>query len=153
MRHRVRASAGFTLVELMIVVAIIAVIVAVGLPSYQEHMRKAKRAEGKTALLKALQLEERAYTSNATYQTDLAPLFGLVAGQPVRSGEDPSTGNYDLTAAVDPDTNDLAKGVQITATPRAGVFSDPDCGNLTITSTGKRGFSGTGAKATKDYCW
>ncbi|HEX2830878.1 MAG TPA: type IV pilin protein [Burkholderiales bacterium] len=151
---RKRTVAGFTLIELLVVVAIVAILVAVALPSYLEHVRKAKRAEGKTALLKALQLEEREYTSAGTYTTDLGRLFGIGNGNPVRSGEDPTTGNYDLVAAVDPTNgNDLAQGVMITATPRSAVFTDPDCGNLVLRSTGKREFTGTSPKATMDYCW
>jgi type IV pilus assembly protein PilE len=144
-----RSPSGFTLIELMVVVAVIAIITAVAYPSYTEHLVKAKRAEGKTALLKAMQLEERAYTSNGTYQTNLVPLFGANAA-PVRSGENPAEGNYDLTAEADPD---LQQGVKITATPRTGVFSDPDCGVLTLNSVGQRTFASTNGKGTKDRCW
>jgi type IV pilus assembly protein PilE len=147
-----RAIAGFTLVELMVVVAIVAIVVAVALPSYLDHMRKAKRAEGKSALLKALQLEERAYTAsaNATYATDLGPLFGMGAGGTVKSGEDPRNGNYTLTAATDPLAgNDLTAGVLLTATP-AAPFIDLDCGVLTINAQGVK--TSAGAKPTT-FCW
>jgi type IV pilus assembly protein PilE len=146
-----RPDGGFTLLELLIAVAVVALLAAIALPSYQEHLRKAKRAEGKTALLKAIQLEERAYTSNGQYQTDLGPLFGLAAGVVPKSGEDPSQGNYDLTAAADPaNGNTLAQGVVVTATPRSGVFSDPDCNVLTLSSVGQKTASGTKGAA---FCW
>ena len=57
-------SAGFTLIELMIVVAIIAIIAAVAFPSYQEHVRKTRRADAQTALLELSQFMERHYTAN-----------------------------------------------------------------------------------------
>jgi type IV pilus assembly protein PilE len=149
------AQSGITLIELMIVVAIIAIITAVAYPSYQDHIRKARRIEGKSALLRAMQLQERAYTANQTYQTDLGPLFGLAAGAAVRSGEDPATGNYDLTAVPDPASgDDLRFSVLIRATPRA-PFSDVDCGVLSLTTTGTRtadGVKGT-ASTTPGFCW
>ena len=144
------AQRGMTLIELMIVVAIVAIIAAVGYPSYQDHIRKARRAEGKSALLKALQLQERAYTANQQYATDMGPLFGTGTNGAVRSGENPATGHYALTAAADPASgSDLAMGVLITATPTGG-FTDPDCNVLTITSTGVRTASGTKGTA---FCW
>ena len=152
---------GFTLIELMTVVAVIAILSAVAYPSYQEHVRKAKRAEGKAALLKAAQMLERAYSDaqpNA-YPTDLGPLFGRPANNPVYSGENPATGSYCITVAVGANST-----YTLTATPSsvsntapcailAGGFIDPavgGCGNLTLTNTGVRGKSGD-QPASK--CW
>jgi type IV pilus assembly protein PilE len=140
-------SRGFTLIEVMVVVAIVAIIAAIAYPAYLDHIRKARRAEGKAALLKAIQLQERAYTSTGTYTTDLTALFGA-AGTPVMSGENPASGAYTLTATADPD---LASGVIITATPTA-PFTDPDCGVLTINSAGVRTFTGTSGKGTDASC-
>ena len=81
---------GFTLIELMIVVVVISILVTVAYPSYQDHVRKGRRAEGKTALLKAAQVQERYYSDNNTYVVDLAPLFALAPGAAVYSGENPS---------------------------------------------------------------
>jgi type IV pilus assembly protein PilE len=148
------AQRGMTLIELMIVVAVIGIIVAVAYPSYQEHMRKARRAEAKSALLRALQLQERSYTAQQTYTIDMLPLFGMT-GPPIRSGEDPNTGNYDLTAEVDPDAgSDLKMSVLLKATPRT-TSVDPDCGTLTITSTGIRTANGTKGtlSSTPGFCW
>jgi type IV pilus assembly protein PilE len=155
-----RIVRGFTLIEIMVAVGIIAILAGVALPSYLDHLRKAKRAEGKSALLKALQLEERAYTAasaNAAYVTDLGPLFGLGAGAVVKSGEDPRNGNYTITAAADPAAgNDLQAGVLLTATP-AAPFTDAnpvtgqvDCGVLTINAQGVK--TSSGAKPLS-FCW
>jgi type IV pilus assembly protein PilE len=146
-------GAGFTLMELLIAVAVIALLAAIALPAYQDQLLKARRSEGKTALLKALQLEERHYTSNGTYIADLGPLFGLAAGVVPKSGDDPAQGRYSLTAAADPaNGNDLKQGVLLTATPVTG-FSDPYCGILTINSLGVKTFASTNGKGTKDVCW
>jgi type IV pilus assembly protein PilE len=154
----VRNGRGFTLIELMITVAVVAILTAVAFPSYQEHIRKVKRTEGKSALLKAAQLQERFYTSNGAYSTDLAPLFGLTAGTAVRSGENPASGNYDLTVATSALSGAANQAYTLTAAPNAsastgGPFADADCGSLTLTSTGVRGFTGTPSNRTKDLCW
>src|SRR5437868_7019148 len=100
---------GFTLLELMIAVVVIGLLSAIAFPSYQEQVRRGKRAEGKSALLKAAQLQERIYitgdpavpNSLATYadNTRLPVLFGLASGATLYSGENPAltTGAYTIT--------------------------------------------------------
>ena len=146
---RPRRFSGFTLVELMTVVVVIAILVAVAFPSYQDHVRKAKRAEGKTALLKAAQVLERNYSDNNVYVVDIAPLFALGAGATVYSGDNPADTTSAYTIAVAPATVPcaLVNCFLLTATPNA-PFTDPDCGNLTLTSTGVRCWSTSGAPAT-----
>jgi type IV pilus assembly protein PilE len=157
-------AAGFTLIELMTVVVVIAILGAVAYPSYLDHVRKAKRAEGKTALLKAAQVLERAYSDRATYgnipvppatptSIDLAPLFGLAAGAPVYSGENPADNRsaYRITAAAPTGACPLDACFLITATPNA-PYTDVTCGNLTLTSTGTRSWSNSGTASTATLC-
>ena len=147
-RNMHTCRSGFTLVELLIVVAIVTILAAVALPSFQEQVRRSQRAEGKVALMRAAQLLERNYTANNTYVTDLAPLHGLAAGAAVFSGENPTAGNYTITASNLP-CGDIAFCFTLTAT-RNGI-NDPACGDLTLTSTGVRGIvNGTD---TADRCW
>lgn len=143
---------GFTLIEVMIAVAIVALLTAIALPSYQEHVRKGKRAEGKSALLKTMQLQERVYTANGIYQTDVGPLYGLAPGAEVRSSEDPAgNGWYVITA----DTtgcvpaNDLRACVRVVATPRNG-FVDDRCNVLSLNSRSVQDKTGT---ESLQYCW
>ena len=158
---RIRTS-GFTLMELMIAVVVVGVLTAIALPSYQEHVRRAKRAEGKTALLKAAQLQERIYitgdpgvaNSLATYadNTRLPVLFGLAAGATVYSGENPAlnTGAYAITVdALGAGCASFQQCFQLRATPN-GTHTDPKCGQLTLTSSGVRGSTGTDPVA---RCW
>jgi type IV pilus assembly protein PilE len=150
-RHTHLVRSGFTLVELLITVAIVSILAAVALPSFQEQIRRSQRAEGKAALLRAAQLLERNYTVNNTYVIDLAPLHGLAANATVFSGENPglAAGNYRITASNQPCGN-IAQCYTLTAT-RNGGFTDPRCGDLTLTSTGVRGRdNGTD---TVEQCW
>ena len=149
---KVRRS-GFTLIEVLIAVAIVGILLAIGLPAYQEQIAKSRRAEGKSALLKTIQLQERNYTAQGTYTTDLGPLYGLAAGATVRSAEDPLNpdGWYLLTA----DTTDctpanLRDCVRVVATPNLPRFPDPACGALTLNSRGVQTEAGTRDLA---YCW
>lgn len=148
-----KQAGGFTLIELMIVVVVIAILAAVAYPSYQDHVRKAKRAEGKAALLRAAQVLERQYSNNSTYATtaaiDVAPLFGLGNGATVYSGENATDNKsaYTIAAAAETPACLMVACFLLTATPNGG-FTDPVCGNLTLTSTGVRCWSTSGTAAT-----
>ena len=139
---------GFTLVEVMVVVAIIGILAAIAYPSYTNHVRKGQRAEGKVKMLAAAQKLERWYTDNATYTTDLGPLFGFPAGSTIYSGDSNDAGSpYSLSVTA------AAGGIATGYTLRAnqnGNFSDPDCGDLTLSSTGLKGLTGPASVRT---CW
>ena len=97
--------AGFSLIELLIVVAVVSILGMIAYPSYNDHVRKGKRAEAKTRLLQIAQLEERSFTENNTYTAGIATLLG-VAGNVYSS-----------------DTNDANSGYQITIAPTTPTTS------------------------------
>ena len=141
---KIRES-GFTLIEVMIVVVVIGILVMVAFPSYQEHVRKGNRAEGKGALLRAAQIQERFFSDRGQYvtQAELATAFGVSAGNlpNIRSGEDPNNaaGKYAITILLAADNLSYT----LTATPAASADSTAGgCGDLTLTSTGTRNKSG-----------
>lgn len=116
---------GFTLIELVVVVAIVAILAAIALPSYQEHMRKTRRAQGKADMLELTQRLERVYTTDRSYAAAAAICGGTV--------NSPSTGTayYQLATECDAST------FTITATPLGSQANDK-CGTLTIDQLGTK---------------
>ena len=127
---------GFTLIELMVAVAVVAILASVALPSYQEQMRKSRRAQAKADLVEYAQMAERHFTVNNAYTG-----FTLPSAQSPR--ENGSTARYNLTSNV------TATTFTLTATATGAQASDR-CGNLAITNTGLK--SKTGSAALSE-CW
>lgn len=129
-------NTGFTLVELMVVVAIIGIITAVAYPSYDSYMKKSRRSDAKIALTKMADRQERFYLQNNTYTTNTASVGG--------TGTDE---NYYTLSIDSADVN----GFALTATAVAGGPQATDTttnnGNCTIMQ-----LSSTAAK-TPAACW
>jgi len=138
-----RKTSGFTLIEVMIVVAIIGIIAAIGYPSYQEHVRKTKRADAQAALMELSQFMERHYTANGRYLTsaNAAPTLPFT-----EAPKDSGSKSYDLAFAAGSPT---ANAYALQATPKGSMAGDK-CGTLTLTSTGAKGQA---AGATLADCW
>lgn len=132
---RRKTQQGFTLIELMIVVAIVAILAAIVYPSYQESVRKAKRAEGRSALLRDMQQQERDYSRMNSYTAFTAEAPGNYRGY---SGENATHPAYQISA-VACDGYTIQACVQLTAAP---AFTDKKCGSLTLTSQGTQGATG-----------
>lgn len=135
---------GFTLIELMITVAIVGILAAVALPSYREGVARSNRAEARAEILRAESWMERYFNENNRYSSTAAATttnpttFASNFGNVPRSG----SANYTITLAV------TATGYTITAT-RAGSMTSDACGNYTKTNTGALTNSGTGSNCLK----
>lgn len=133
-----KTNAGFTLIEVMIVVVIVGILASIAYPSYREYVLRGNRTEGQALLMDAAARQERYYAQNNTYLTDNSKRAGL------QVNEARYERLYDLsigTAAND-------GGYTLTATQK---FGDTDCGNLTLDARGNKGRTGTGKTA--DECW
>ncbi len=135
-------SRGFTLIELVIVVAIIAILATIAFPSYQEHIRKTRRANGKADMMSLTQQLERRYTVQRSYvEPDAAD--PQICGVTLNS---PSTGTayYELT------TECTATTFTVTATPQGSQTGDTRCGTLSLDQLGTKDATGTDGPA---GCW
>lgn len=124
-----KRSAGFSLIEVMIVAAIIGILSMIAYPSYQDHMRKTKRTDGIAAINKIIQAQERHFTSNFTYETDLTKLgFSTASNIPSEDG------HYKVSAAACSGAT-IKQCVIVTAAAQGGQVSD---GNLSLNSRGSK---------------
>lgn len=116
-----RQARGFTLIELMIVVAVVAILAAVSYPLYSDQVRKSRRAQAKADLVEYAQLAERFHTVNNTYVGFTFPGGGNTIASPREGG----TAAYTLGLETTQTTFSL------TATASEKQSKDP-CGNLSV---------------------
>lgn len=131
-------SQGFTLIELMIVVAVVAILSAIAYPSYQEYVRRGHRAEARAGLLQAAQWMERAATAQGTYPRTAQFPAGLRAVP---------NGRYTIAL-----NSTDGESFTLTATPQGGQSGDR-CGAYTLSNTGLRGANGSTSGAIVTECW
>lgn len=134
-----KSNKGFTLVELMIVIAIIGILAAVGYPAYVSSVAKGNRADAIDALLRFSQQMEKYYLVNDTYAG--ASVTTLMNGTTSADGKY----NLSFSGADGTGVPDLF-GYMLKATP---VVTDNNCGYLTLTSLGTKGTE----KGTVTACW
>ena len=140
---------GFTLMELMITVAIIGILASIAYPSYQDSVMKSRRADAKGALLGFENAMERYFTEHNTYLG--AGAGGADTGAPTifsaTSPVDGGTAYYDLT--IDTAT---ASTYTLHATRRGAQFNDK-CGTLTLTHRNEKGIINAASGVTAPDCW
>jgi type IV pilus assembly protein PilE len=149
-----RKLQGFTLIELMIVVVIIGLLASVAIPSYQNTIQQARRAEAKSALHQLMLSQELFYTEQQRYFT-LTPTADI---KEVKwfSGSTPQTSFYALSAQAC-DHHDLQTCILLSAIPGHALvntaYSDPLCQTLTLNSQGLRGAAGKVLPDAPSICW
>jgi type IV pilus assembly protein PilE len=136
-----RRQHGVTLIELMVVVAIIGVLTAIALPSYRRYVIRANRADAKIALAQTAQALERCYTNSSPYAYDSAQCTATVT-LPITNGP----GTYKVSGVL------AANTYTLTATPQGGQADDTQCANFVLDQAGTQSVSGT-YSATPAQCW
>ena len=129
---------GFTLIEIMITVAILAIVAAVAIPSYAGYVERGKRAEARTALLDIAARQERYYSNNRQYADQLSKLRMSGASE---------NGYYALSLTPSGTSARASQTFKATATPSG--WTDDKCGNLSIDETGAK----TQSLGDRALCW
>ncbi|MEP6608632.1 MAG: type IV pilin protein [Burkholderiaceae bacterium] len=138
---------GFTLMELIITMVIIAILTAVAIPNYTAYVIRSNRAEARGQLLEISTWMERWRTERGRYDDPGAPNNPPPTPPfPTTYAQSPPTGvaKYTIAVAANP------TAYTVTATP-AGVMAGDVCGNLSVNQSGQRLFSGGGG--TQEICW
>ena len=137
-----RNMKGFTLIEVMVVVAIIGILTAVAYPSYLNQILKTKRATANTSILECASILERRFTLGNSYGADADAATAACANV--------DNDDYALTVTVGNVQNGRSNEFDITATPGASLDRDLDCRTLTYSHLGVKGSTGTGGNV---VCW
>lgn len=119
-----RFSRGFSLTEILVVVAILGIIAAIGYPQYQNYVREARRSDGHAALTRIAAQQERFFADNNLYTADLSDLgYG---GATTLSPD----GHYSIASAI------AGATFTLTATPQGNQAADTACNSMTINHQG-----------------
>jgi type IV pilus assembly protein PilE len=136
-----KKSAGFSLIELMITVVIIAIVTSIAIPSYREHVKRTMRTDATTALLRLAAEQEKFYIANNAYTIDLGDL----------NIDGTDEGLYTLAI----ESDDVTLNFTASAAAKSGESqaNDGDCQTFTIDSNGNRNAFDDGDAENTQFCW
>jgi type IV pilus assembly protein PilE len=127
-------SGGFTLLELLVVMTVVAILASVAIPSYQQSVMRSRRTDARVAMNALATRLERCFTQFGTYDAEDCD---------IESPADSPEGFYQVSVVRD------AAAYALTAEPQGAQADDTACGTLSMTSTGLRAATGE----TPDRCW
>lgn len=136
------SSKGFSLIELLVAIAVLGILAALAMPAYHSYRLRANRVEARVTLVEAAQLAERWFVRNNTY----AGVDDVNTGDPMFPATSPH-GLYTLAYNAP-----AAAAFSITATATGSQLGDSDCATLSINHLGQRSSSNAQGIATQN-CW
>ena len=141
---RVSRNSGFTLLEAMITVVVIAILASIAYPSFMQSVRKSKRTDAHSALAKAASNLERFFGTNGTYTTDTSQLRMVIDAGTAYS----DSGHYVITVAAGATGIGSSYIINASATPGDMQVDDTGCTALSLDSQGRRTPDPTASR-----CW
>jgi type IV pilus assembly protein PilE len=132
---------GVTLMELLVVVAIVGILAAIAIPTYRQYAIRTNRSSAKIALAQTAQSLERCYNNSTPYAYNSAICAAAVV-LPFNTQD----GFYAISGVVN------AQDYTLTATPQAGQAQDTRCGNFIVNSANQRSVTGS-LSSTPNECW
>lgn len=157
---RAERMTGFTLIELMIAVVVVAILLAIAIPSYETYVQKSRRTDAKTALLDLAAREQRYFSVQNQFTSSFGDMGYAAAGSSPASVEVGSD-YYQVTvsvpaAAPDPNAGNVAApSFSLTATPVAGTTqaNDTDCASFEVDSSGYQAAQNSASADNTSTCW
>lgn len=142
-----RENRGFTLIEVMMTTAVIAILVGIAYPGYTRTMIKVRRSDAHESLMKAVALQEQFYVDNKRYATKMSEL-GYVDGSGTATDSPKSReGHYAITVSAATASTFTLQAAPVSGGPQS---RDTYCGTLSITDKGVKGKTGS---ASLGDCW
>ena len=148
------ANRGFTLIELMIVVAVVGLLTAIAYPSYQKYILKSRRSDAKNAVLDLASREERFFSVNNAYTSNAASLgYGAGSAFPIPVNAS-GTSYYTLSVTASAGTSTSLPGYVGTATPTGAQVADTTCYAFRVDQSGTQSnLDSGGAALATTGCW
>ena len=148
---------GFTLIEIIVAVAIVGILAAIAYPSYQDSVRKSRRADAKGVLLEAAQWMERFFTENNRYDQDKAGNAVVLSAAVQKSPKEGTTKYYNVSLKSDCSTASATVTANTFTLYACRIATSPQasdkCCTLSLTNTGAKSISGAATGVTVDDCW